>query len=215
MRLKCPHLSKFSSLDHSFINMKPEDYSSPLVVLKQAHGTQVHTVTKAGIKEVEGDGLVTNVRGLSLGIMTADCGPVLFYDPEAQVIGACHAGWRGAKAGVLQATLKEMEALGAKRTRIHASLGPTIQQHNYEVGPEFPDLIGEVYEDYFYPSEKKGHHYFNLPHYIHQQLKREELAAFYDVKCDTFSSHFSSRRRFLAEGLQEINADNLSLIAII
>jgi len=214
MLLKCPHLSKFSSLEHSFIKMKPEDYPSPLAVLKQVHGTKVHPVMEAGVKKLEGDGLVTNIKGLHLGIMTADCGPVLFYDPEAQVIGACHAGWRGARAGILQATINEMETLGAKRRYIHASLGPTIQQQSYEVGPEFPDLMGEVYEEYFYPSEKKGHHYFNLPHYIHQQLLREDLASLHDIKCDTFSSNFSSRRRFIAEGIQEIKADNLSLIAI-
>lgn len=214
MLLTCPHLSKFPSLEHSFIKMKPEDYPSPLAVLRQVHGTKVHPVMKASIKKLEGDGLVTNVKGLHLGIMTADCGPVLFYDPETQVVGACHAGWRGARAGILQATINEMETLGAKRMHIHATLGPTIQQRYYEVGSEFPELIGEVYEEYFYPSEKKGHHYFNLPHYIHQQLLREGLASFHDIKCDTFSSNFSSRRRFIAEGIQEIKADNLSLIAI-
>ena len=213
MLLTCPHLSKFPSLKHSFTKMTG-DYPSPIAVLKQVHGTKVHIVMEASVKKLEGDGLVTNIKGLHLGIMTADCGPVLFYDPEVQVIGACHAGWRGAKAGILQATLNEMENLGAKRCHIHASLGPTIQQQYYEVGPEFPDLIGEVYEEYFYPSEKKGHHYFNLPHYIHQQLLRESLASFHDIKRDTFSSNFSSRRRFIAEGIQEIKADNLSLIAI-
>jgi YfiH family protein len=214
MLLKCPHLSKFPSLKHSFIKMKPEDYPSPLAILKQVHGTKVYPVMAAGIKKLEGDGLVTNVKGLHLGIMTADCGPVLFYDPKVQVIGACHAGWRGARAGILQATINEMENLGAKRRHIHASLGPTIQQQYYEVGPEFPDLMGEVYEEYFYPSKKKGHHYFNLPHYIHHQLLRAGLASFHDIKCDTFSGNFSSRRRFIAEDIQEIQADNLSLIAI-
>lgn len=215
MILKCPQLSSFSCIEHSFLKMNPEDYPSPLAVLDQIHGTKVHHVTKAGIYKYKGDGLVTNVKGVALGIMTADCGPVLFYDPEANVIGACHAGWRGAKAGILQATLKEMEILGAQRSRIHVSLGPTIQQQNYEVGPEFPDLIGEHYETFFVSSQKEGHHYFNLPLYICQQLKTEGIIRVHDTRCDTFTSYFASRRRGLAEGYKEISIYNLSTIAIL
>ena len=215
MLLKCPHLSQFSSIDHAFLNATPDKVFPSLVTLKQVHGIKVHRITETRKDAPEGDGLVTNVRGITLGIFTADCGPVLFYDPEANIIGACHAGWRGAKAGILQATLREMEILGAQRSRIHASLGPTIQQKNYEVGPEFPDLIRESYDTYFVPSDKKGHHYFNLPLYICQQLKAEGVKGIYDIGCDTFTSYFASRRRSLAEGYEEISIDNLSTIAII
>src|SRR3546814_8829334 len=82
--------------------------------------------------------MVTRRAGVSLGILTADCGPVLFADAEAKVIGAAHAGWRGALTGVLEATVEAMETLGARRGRIVAALGPCIAQRSYEVGPEFP-----------------------------------------------------------------------------
>ena len=228
MKIICPYLSQFPSLKHAFFESTPElpsrhsqdmeemaGCSLPLITLNQIHGDKVIQITDPRNEEQKGDGLVTQVKGIALGILTADCGPVLFYDPDAEVIGACHAGWRGAKAGILQETLTAMEKLGAKRSKIFATLGPTIQQKNYEVGPEFPDLIGETYETYFYLSEKRDHHYFNLPRYICQQLVQEGLFQVHDVGCDTFTGNFSSRRRFLSEGKERFNLCNLSAIAII
>ncbi len=221
MMIKCPFLSQFSSLRHGFFGPDHESlldengFPLPLVKLEQVHGTKVVHVTEPLHKEIEGDGLVTSVPGIVLGMLTADCGPVLFYDPLANVIGACHAGWRGAKAGILQSTLDAMENLGAKRTQIYATLGPTICQEHYEVGPEFPDLIGEEYRAYFYPSPKEGYHYFNLPLYIFNQLRREKLYYVHDVKRDTFTGEFSSRRRFLFQGITKFNFSNLSAIAIV
>ena len=84
---------------------------------------------------------MTRQKGLALGVVTADCGPVLLADAESGTIGACHAGWKGALGGVLENTIDAMEALGAQRGRITAVLGPTISQKNYEVGPNFPDLF--------------------------------------------------------------------------
>ena len=85
------------------------------------------------------DGIVTRMPGLAIGVSTADCGPVLLADPQARVIGAAHAGWRGALFGVVEATIAAMERLGAARERIHAALGPMIRQPNYEVGPDLID----------------------------------------------------------------------------
>lgn len=229
MKVECPCLSQFSSLRYAFFKALPQPLSFqcnqamevmaghplPLVTLKQVHGNKVIPVTELWDEEKEGDGLVTAVKGIALGILTADCGPVLFYDPVAQVAGACHAGWRGAKGGILQATIKAMEELGARRSHIYATLGPTIRQENYEVGPEFPDLINEPYETYFYPSEKKGYHYFNLPYYICQQLLNEEVAHVYDLGYNTFTGNFASRRRFVLQGKEKREVDNLSAIAIV
>jgi YfiH family protein len=228
MYIKCPHLSQFSAIGHAFFEADPEPLLSrqdrvmkvmagtplSLVTLRQVHGNDVIVVEDLG-EQQEADGLVTNAKGIALGILTADCGPILFYDPIANVIGACHAGWRGARKGILQATLQAMEGLGAKRSQIYATLGPTIQQANYGVGPEFPDLIGKPYETYFYPSEQNGFHYFNLPLYIKTQLLNEGLAHVYDLGHNTFTGNFSSRRRFLAEGIEEIEFCNLSAIAIL
>lgn len=229
MHVKCPYLSQFPSLKHGFFESSSKILDSqkeqamnamagcslPLQTLKQVHGDKVIVINEFTDKELEGDGLVTNIRGIALGIQTADCGPVLFYDPQVEVIGACHAGWRGAKAGILQATLQAMIELGAKRSRIYATLGPTIQQKNYEVGPEFPELIGEPYDTYFLPSLKEGHHYFNLPRYIYAQLHHEKLAHIHDLYLNTFSGSFASRRRFLSLGIEQFSFCNLSAIAII
>lgn len=226
MKINCPYLSEFPSLKHGFFEADPKSprnkameemtgQTTPLLLLKQVHGNKVIKVTEPWKEEREADGMVTTLKGLALGILTGDCGPVLFFDPEAEVIGACHAGWRGAKAGILQETLKAMEEMGAQRARIYATLGPTIQQENYEVGPEFPDLIGEKYETYFTPSEKQERHYFNLPRYICDQLLKEKLKQIHDVKHNTFTGNFASLRRLLAEGNHELTFCNLSAIAII
>lgn len=111
-----------------------------LVGVHQIHSADVATITKApnpGDPYATADALVTNQKGLILGILTADCAPVLFADPNAGVVGAAHAGWKGAIGGVLEATLDAMEALGASRDNISAVVGPTISQQAYEVGPEF------------------------------------------------------------------------------
>jgi YfiH family protein len=222
MKVECPVLSQFSSLKHAFFPGNPASLSIwrthaiegmtvhplPLVTPKQVHGTTVLHVTEPWTDEREGDGLVTRSKGIALGIWTADCGPVLLYDPLAQVIGACHAGWRGATGGIIQATLKSMEDLGARRSQIYATLGPTIQQQNYEVGPEFPDLIEKPYETYFYPSKNAGHHQFDLPLYIQKILLKEGITNAHDVKVNTFTETFSSRR-----GLSSL--DNLSAIAML
>ncbi len=229
MNVKCPHLSQFPDVKHAFFEAGSAPLSSekgrameamagrplPLVTLNQAHGTKVLHVTESEVRDQEGDGLVTDLKEIALGILTADCGPVLFYDPSTHIIGACHAGWRGAKEGIIQATLKGMEDLGAKRSQIYATLGPTIQQQDYEVGPEFPDLIGGIYESYFYSSEKEGHHYFNLPLYIYDLLLKEELAHVHDLKINTFSGNFASRRRFLTQGKEKVEIHNLSAIAVV
>jgi YfiH family protein len=109
-----------------------------LVTVHQTHSTKVaRVVAPLSQPAPEADAMVTSVPGIALGILTADCQPVLFADAEAGVIGAAHAGWRGARDGILEATVEAMEAEGARRDRIAAVIGPTISQRNYEVGPEF------------------------------------------------------------------------------
>ena len=114
------------SADHL---LTPYQIHSPDVVVAKAPWTPAN--------RPHADAVVTHVRGLAIGVSKADCGPLLFADRQASVIGAAHAGWRGAFTGVIEATVIAMEKLGADRTRIVAALGPTIRQPNYEVGPEF------------------------------------------------------------------------------
>jgi hypothetical protein len=110
-----------------------------LITLAQIHSPNVHMVSAGwnANRHPEGDGMVTAIPGLALGIQTADCAPVLLADAKAGVIGAAHAGWKGAAAGVLEATIMAMETLGARRTAIAAAIGPAIAQDHYQVGAEF------------------------------------------------------------------------------
>jgi len=120
------------------------------------------------------DAIVTQVPGLAIGISTADCGPVLFADPQARVLGAAHAGWRGAFGGVIESTLAAMEKLGADRTRVVAAAGPMISQANYEVGQELVDrfLATEPANDRFFaPATRPGHAMFDLPGYVVARLQ--------------------------------------------
>ena len=120
------------------------------------------------------DAIVTKVPGLAIGISTADCGPVLFADPQARVLGAAHAGWRGAFGGVIESTLAAMEKLGADRTRVVAAAGPMISQPNYEVGQELVDrfLAAEPANDRFFaPATRPGHAMFDLPGYVVARLQ--------------------------------------------
>lgn len=138
-----------------------------LATLYQVHSPDVVVLKgRPGDERPQADGLVTATPGLVLGILTADCGPVLFADPEAGVIGACHAGWKGAFDGVLENTIEAMIGLGARRENIAASLGPSISQRNYEVGPEYVERFvarNPDWERFFAPSQKAGHSMFDLP----------------------------------------------------
>jgi hypothetical protein len=159
--------------------LMPEARAS-LVSLSQIHSAVVHSLTAAppeGAARLEGDAMVTATPGLALGILTADCAPVLLADPTAKVIGAAHAGWKGALGqdgrGVLEATLDAMEKLGAARDRIRAAIGPCISQSNYEVGWDFRDRfleLGLKHRKFFTPSDREGHYRFDLAGYVAHRL---------------------------------------------
>jgi YfiH family protein len=146
------------------------------------------------------DGVATAAPGLALGVTGADCGMILFADPKARVVGAAHAGWKGALAGVVEATVAAMQRLGAQKGDIAAALGPCIAQASYEVGPEFVAAFAEAGEDtrlYFAPSRKAGHSMFDLKAYIAERVARAGLGRFEDLGLDTYADEglfFSYRR---------------------
>jgi hypothetical protein len=149
--------------------------------------------------------MVTRTPGVVLGILTADCAPVLFADDEAGVIGAAHAGWRGAKAGIIEATVQAMIALGAAASRIVAAVGPCIRQESYEVGREFhAAFVGDEPESaaLFGPSARAGHYQFDLPGYVAGRLAALDLAGMEIIACDTFADpdRFFSYRRMMLNG---------------
>lgn len=146
------------------------------------------------------DAVVTRVPALAVGVSTADCGPLLFADAEAGVIGATHAGWRGALGGVIEATVAAMVGLGANRVRIAAALGPTIRQPSYEVGPEFVDRFLAADTDnarFFTPSPHAGHAMFDLAGYIAEHVQRAGIVKFEDLGLCTYAepARFYSYRR--------------------
>lgn len=151
------------------------------------------------------DALVTKTRGLAIGVTGADCGILLFVDAAAGVIGAAHAGWKGAFSGVLESTLQKMEELGASRPAIHVVLGPTIAQESYEVGAEFRDrFLAQMSRNarFFEPSAKSGHFMFDLPAYIGARLAAEGVVRFKNLGLDTYADEqrFYSYRRSVHRG---------------
>ena len=164
-----------------------------LNTLAQIHSPIVHVVGAEPAAGKQGDGLVTATAGQMLGILTADCAPVLFADP-AGVIGAAHAGWKGALGGVLEATLDAMEGLGAKRANIRAAVGPCISQANYEVGPEFAQHFDSRF---LTPSEKPGHFHFDLEGFAAHRLAQAGVRAVERLGLCTYpreNGFFSFRR---------------------
>jgi hypothetical protein len=165
---------------------------SPTVVVAEAPWT-AETRPRA-------DAIVTRMRALAVGVTTADCGPILLADPQARVIGAAHAGWRGALTGVIEATVEAMERLGAARAHIRAAIGPMIRQANYEVGP---DLIARfAAEDrassrFFSLASREGHALLDLGGYVAERLKRAGVGEIEDLGVCTYADppRFFSYRR--------------------
>ncbi|HEU4660550.1 MAG TPA: peptidoglycan editing factor PgeF [Pseudolabrys sp.] len=146
------------------------------------------------------DAIVTRTPSLAIAVSTADCGPVLFADRHARVIGAAHAGWKGAFTGVLEATINAMENLGAKRARIVAALGPLIRQPNYEVGPEFVERFCTTEkrnERFFAAGARDNHAMFDLAGFIRSRIEEAGVGHFEDIGRCTYAEpeHFYSYRR--------------------
>jgi len=145
------------------------------------------------------DAIVTRTEGLSIGATAADCGPILLVDPSARVIGAAHAGWKGALTGIVESTVEAMEKLGAERGGIVAAIGPLIRQHSYEVGSEFVERFLEADAEnalFFLPAEREGHAMFDLAGYIRMRLENAGVLMIDDIGVDTYSDErfFSYRR---------------------
>jgi polyphenol oxidase len=146
------------------------------------------------------DGLVTKTAGLALGVTGADCGMILFFDETARVIGAAHAGWKGALGGVLEATVAAMETCGAARAATTAVLGPTIGPKSYEVGAEFSARFLDedgAYAEFFSPAARPGHFMFDLPAFIMFRLRRAGVGRCDNLALDTYADpqRFYSFRR--------------------
>ncbi len=182
----------------SKLSVEPEK----LLTVYQIHSPQVVVVTEPWAPDFapQADAMVTDKPGIALGILSADCAPVLFADEKAHVIGAAHAGWKGAIGGVLEATVEAMTALGAERNRIVAAIGPCISKDAYEVGAEFHDRFLEddgLNGKWFSSSENAGHFMFDLPGYVEAKLKASDIGTVAQIGRCTYQEQkrfFSFRR---------------------
>jgi YfiH family protein len=189
-----------------------------LVTVHQVHG---RVAIEAGdwpdSARPHADALVTDRPGLALGILTADCAPVLFHDPHAQVIGAAHAGWKGALVGILEATVEAMERLGARCERIAAAIGPTIGRRSYEVDDTFVARFSDADPGNarFFTAGRPGHAFFDLEGYCLHRLANAGLVTVEALGVDTLAQpdrYFSYRRATLAG--EPDYGRQLSLIAL-
>ena len=180
------------------LGVAPENF----LTCYQIHSPEVVVAEKpwASSDRPRADAIVTRVPGLAIGVSTADCGPVLLADPQAGVIGAAHAGWRGAFTGVIVSTVAAMEKLGAKRDRIVAAAGPMIRQPSYEVGQDMIDRFVAIEPNtirFFKPGKRAGHSMFDLPGYVASRLRRAKIEQIEDLGHDTYAdpAQFYSYRR--------------------
>ncbi len=171
--------------------------------LYQVHSNLCHIADPITDNRPKGDGIVTNQKGITLAILTADCVPILFADHDAGIIGAAHAGWRGAIRGIVTTTLGKMKTLGASSENIKAVIGPAIQQKSYQVGQDLRDevLIETPDAEKHFKDDSDGKWLFNLPGYVGDQLKSSNIN--YDIiTADTYSDQrfFSHRRNTHEDG---------------
>jgi YfiH family protein len=175
--------------------------SEHFVSVHQIHSPDVVVATGPwpGDTRPRADAIVTRTEGIAIGVTAADCGPILFADPSARVIGAAHAGWKGALTGVLESTIDAMEKLGAERAGIVAAIGPLIRQNSYEVGSEFVERFLDADAEngvFFIPSTRSGHSMFDLAGFIRMRLENAGVLMIDDTGVDTYSDErFYSYRR--------------------
>ena len=160
-----------------------------LITPYQVHGNLCSVILNANDIPVEADGIVTRTPGIAIGILTADCCPILFEDRAAGIVGAAHAGWRGATAGITDSVIQAMLSLGADKSRINAAIGPTIACNSYEVGEDMRDAAlaaDKGVENHFYSGRDSAHFQFDLPGYVEARLQRAGITDILDLKTDTY-----------------------------
>jgi YfiH family protein len=210
--------------DRTDLNQKLNDLNfkfGEVLLLNQVHGKDVVVVDD--IKKIHGiqnlpkaDGIVTNLKNVAIGIITADCAPIIFYDEENQIIGACHAGWKGAKLGIIQETVKKMQALGA--TDIRAIIGPMIQQYSYQVSIDFyNEFLLENRDNlrFFKETADPIRWNFNLPNYVESKLSLSGVNDIENLMIDTYTNiqKYYSYRRFCHNNAEE-KGRNIAVVCI-
>jgi YfiH family protein len=185
---------------YSSLNMAL-DKSDLSVTASQVHSSIVYKVVESFsiLEKPTADALVTSLENVVIGVLTADCAPILVYAPEKQLIASIHAGWKGAKSDVIANTIIQLEAMGAQRDNCIAVIGPTIQQESYEVDEEFYDLFltERTSNQQWFKPHRLNHYLFDLPGYVCHKLTQERLSKIEHINVDTYKNEelfFSYRR---------------------
>ncbi|OYX84087.1 MAG: polyphenol oxidase [Azorhizobium sp. 32-67-21] len=225
MKIEAPSLAALKGIRHAFFTRRGGVSSGLYDSLNGGMGSQddlacvsENRARMAGALGIAPDNLVAcwQVHSPDATITVADCGPVLFADPEARVVGAAHAGWKGAFGGVVEGTVAAMERLGARRANIHAAIGPLIRQPSYEVGEDFVArfrAVDPAFLRFFAAGDRAGHFMFDLPGFIAHRLAEAGIGHVEDLGLDTYSDpeRFFSYRRSTHRG----EADYGRLVAAI
>ena len=200
----------------SIVSKKFRIKKNNLVFLKQKHSSKYFFLKKVPKKKLTGDGLITKKEGIGLCILTADCAPIFIYDMKKKVIGAAHAGWRGAYKKILIKIIKKILALGSKKNDLIVAIGPCIAQENYEVGKEFKyKFIKQNAKNIRFFKHKKNKIYFSLSAFVENQLRDFGIKNIDIIRKDTFykKNNFFSSRRAIRNNENDYGR-NLSIIMI-
>ena len=187
-----------------------------IVLLSQIHSNKIYFVKKSPKKKLVGDGLITNIKGLAIGILTADCAPIFFFDPRKMIIGAAHAGWRGAYKKIVKNMISHFKKRGSKLNDLCAIIGPCISQNNYEVKDDLiQKFLNQSLTSKRHFKREGGKIYFDLKGYIFQQLKRNGIKNIEIIRKDTFypKNNFFSARRSSKNKIDDYGR-NISIIMI-
>jgi len=216
-------LSDYSDLEK---NLAKHNFISPhqVVFVNQIHSSDVLVID--GESEIpalnnrpKADAIVTNLKNLVIGLFTADCTPILFFDEENSVIAAAHAGWQGAFKNITDNVIAKMVEIGAKIDNIKVVIGPTIRQNSYEISQAFYDrFLDENFENkkFFIGAERAGHYLFDLPEYVKEKLKKAGIKDIFDEEIDTYSNaeKFFSYRRSSHLGEEDCGR-NVSVLSLV
>ena len=200
----------------NYVKKKINSKINDITLLYQVHSTKFFIINKLPQKKLIGDALITNVKNLPIGILTADCAPILILDNNKKIIAAVHSGWKGAYKNIVIKVLKKFIKLGSKKKDIVVAIGPTIRQHNYEIGKEFKDKFErKSKKNSIYFKFIQNRIYFDLPKFINDQLISFGIFKIDVIKKDTFDkkNNFFSARRSLKRNESDYGR-NISVIML-
>ena len=208
--------SNLISTNLKLVLRKLKSTQKKLVLLHQVHSNKIFFISKKVKKKLIGDGLLTKNKNLAIGILTADCCPILFYDPKKNIIGAVHAGWKGAFKNIAGKMVSEFKKKGTKLEDLYVAIGPTISQNSYEVKKDFKyRFLRQKLSNRKFFKIKRNKIYFDLVGYIYNQMKKSGIKNIEIIKKDTFNpkNNFFSARRSLKNNFDDYGR-NISIIMI-